>query len=241
MSSTIFIKGNYKSFTKLIVTKSKQPTTNILFQIHGAYGITGDKGSKSRYLNNKIIKSGMAHSVQFSSSRDWSVYSIEGRNTQILAFENKTFQQEAADICDAIHLILDQSNELFGIKRDDVNLWVLANSIGGTVLSTLSGILPKIKKIVLCGSGIGSSSSTKPILSTCPPKEVLRESAKKFQGEILLLQGSLDDIVPLSAQDELLEAYTNADSHKKVIEGAGHSFKHFFPAYATEILDFCLA
>ena len=220
----IFIKGNYQSFTKLIVTKSKRPATNVLLQIHGIYGVTGDKGSKSKYLANKIISQGLAHSVLFSSSRDWSIYSTEDRNTQIPSFQNKTFQQEADDVRDAINLILDQSIELFGVKKEDVALWVVANSIGGTVLTTLSDALPKIKKIVVCGTGTGSSSSSKPILSTCPPLVQVLESATHFDGKILLLQGSLDDTVPLPAQDELLEAYTNADRRKRVIEGANHSF-----------------
>ncbi len=220
----IFIKGNYQSFTKLIVTKSKRPTTNVLLQIHGIYGVTGDKGSKSKYLSNKVVSEGLAHSVNFSSSRDWSIYSAEDRNTQISSFQNKTFQQEADDISDAITLIFDQSNELFGIKKEDLALWVVANSIGGTVLTTLSGMLPKIKKIVVCGSGTGSSSSSKPILSTCPLLKQILESATHFHGKILLLQGSLDDTVPLPAQNDLLSGYINADRHKKVIDGANHNF-----------------
>ncbi len=57
----IFLKGNYKSFIKLLVYPSKKKTPNVLINIHGLYGLSGDIGSKSRKLAELVSKKGLAN------------------------------------------------------------------------------------------------------------------------------------------------------------------------------------
>ena len=77
----------------------------------------------------------------------------------------------------------------------------------------------------MCGLGTGASSATKPILSTYPSKRYVTSAAATFTGDVLLLQGEKDAVVPLASQDELLAAYSSARlAAKKVIPGANHNF-----------------
>lgn len=219
----IYLKGNYKSFINLDVFKTKKKTNKVYLNVHGLYAMSGDRGSKSKFLGNRILEKNIANVVQYSSSRDWNIFPPDGTySKQQESFKGKTFQQEAQDLRNAIDLILDQSEYLFGVE--DVRFYIVANSIGGTVTTTLKDKFKYIDKIVLAGSGTRPSDSTKPILSTCPTEKEILDSASKFKGELLFLQGSLDDVVPIDAQNKLFASYKNAKKEKMIVEGANHNF-----------------
>ena len=142
----IFLKGNYKSFTKVLVSKSSKKTSNVLVNIHGLYGLSGDHGSKSKYLVRIITKSGLANVVLFNSSRDWDIAGDNGDfEKQKKAFGEKTFEQELQDIRDMMNLIIDQSTYLFGIKKDKLKLFLVGNSLGGTLITCLDEYFKYIK------------------------------------------------------------------------------------------------
>lgn len=221
----VFLKGNYKSFVKLGVFKTKKKTNKVLINVHGLYATSGDIGSKSKLLATKVLEKNLANVIQFSSSRDWNIFPNDGTwEKQVKAFEGKTFQQEADDLRDTISLLLDQSKLLFGVEKEKLRLYVVANSIGGTVTVTLNDKFKYIDKLVLTGSGTGGQGSTKPILSTCPFKKEVLDSASKYKGDLLFLQGSLDDIVPFEAQDKLYNSFKKSKKEKIIIEGANHNF-----------------
>ena len=221
----IYLKGNYKSFIKLNVFKAKKKTNKVFINVHGLYGMSGDRNSKSKLLGNKILEKNIANVIQFSSSRDWNIFPDDGNyEKQMKAFEGKTFQQEAQDLRDTIDFIIDQSKYLFGVESNKLRFYVVANSIGGTVVSTLEDKFKSIDKIVLAGSGTKPSDSTKSILSTVPSEKEIFDSTNNFIGELLFLQGSKDDVVPIDAQDKLFESYKNAKAKKVIIEGANHPF-----------------
>ncbi len=64
----LFLKGSYKSFVKLDVFKAKKKTNRILMNVHGLYAVTGDIGSKSKFLGSRVLEKNIANVVQFSSS-----------------------------------------------------------------------------------------------------------------------------------------------------------------------------
>ncbi len=177
------------------------------------------------FLGNRTLEKNIANVVQFSSSRDWNIFPPDGTySKQQESFKGKTFVQEAQDLRDAIDLILDQSKYLFGIEKGKLRFYIVANSIGGTVTTTLKDKFKYIDKIVLAGFGTRPSDSTKPILSTCPTEKEILDSAAKFNGELLFLQGSKDDVVPIEAQDKLFASYKHAKKEKVIVEGANHNF-----------------
>lgn len=221
----IFLKGNYKSFIKLQVFKTKNKTKYVFINVHGLYATSGDTSSKSKLLQNKILEKNIANVVQFSSSRDWNIFPPDGDYAkQEESFKGKDFKNEADDLKDTINFILDQSKYLFGVEGEKIRFYIIANSIGGTVVSTLKDKFDRMDKIVLAGSGTKPSDSTKPILSTVPDERDIFDSSKNFKGKLLFLQGSKDDIVPVDAQNKLFSSYQNAKGKKIIVEGANHNF-----------------
>lgn len=242
----IYLKGNYNNnFIRLSVLKANRSTPYVLLNVHGLYGISGDNRSKSRLLGKVVLAEGFANVVHFSSSRDWNIYDSSNRELSLQAFKDKSFKQERQDLIDAIDLLNVEKRELFGVNH--IRLIVVANSMGGTIISSISEKFKLIDKIVLCGSGTGASSSTKPILSTYPSKEYIKMATTKYKGEVMLLQGDEDDVVPLYSQNELIASYDNAKINKKrVIHGANHNFSSIrgknkrlaYKLYCEEIVNF---
>jgi len=214
----IFLKGNYKSFTKVVASKSKKNTSNVLINVHGLYGLSGGKGSKSKKLAEVVAKNGIAHAVMFNSSRDWSIFEDGNWDKQKKAFEGKTFDQELQDVKDMVNLILDQSNQLFGVTKSKLRLFLVGNSLGGTLSTCLDSYFKYVDKIVLAGSG------TRTVFPSDLTEKQILNKASKFKGKVLLLQGSKDDVVPLEAGTTLLSGYKNAKTTKKILEGANHNF-----------------
>lgn len=214
----IFLKGNYKSFTKLLVYPSKKKTANVLVNIHGVYGQSGDVGSKSRKLAELVSKMGLSHVVLINSSRNWKVFEDGNWNKMKEAFAGKTFEQELQDVKDVLNLLLDQSGSLFNVSENKLKFLLLGNSLGGTVATCLSEYFDHTPKIIVAGSG------TRTVFESKITEDNILKSASKFKGKFLLLQGSKDETVPLKAGDALLTGYKKASTKKIVIEGANHNF-----------------
>ena len=236
----IFLKGNYKSFTKLIIYPSKKKNSNVLFNIHGLHGLSGDKGSKSKRLAETVSKQGLANVVLINTSRDWKSYEDGSWDKMKAGFLGKTFEQELQDVKDAISLVFDQSEEIFGLKENKIKLLLLGNSLGGTIATCLVEYFDRVTKIAAVGSRIRMVFKSK--LS----EEDILKSAAKYKGKFLLLQGSKDETVPLKEGDALLAAYKNAKTKKVVIEGANHNFsklngknkKLAYRKYVDEVCNF---
>ena len=155
------------------------------------------------------------------------------------AFEGKTFEQELADAKDTVELIIENSEDLFEIKKSKLRLILIGNSLGGVVSTCLSDYFKYVDKIVAAGSG------TRTVFPTKLSEKQILSRASQFKGDFLLLQGSKDDVVPLKAGDALLAGYINASTKKKIIEGANHQFskihgnkKKAYQLYTDEILHF---
>ncbi len=228
----IFLKGNYKSFTKVLVSKSSKKTSNILINIHGLYGLSGDPRSKSKYLARIIAKTGLANVVLLNSSRDWDIAGDGDFEKQKKAFGEKTFEQELQDAKDLMDLIIDQSTYLFGIQKDKLKIFLIGNSLGGTISTCLDEYFKYVKKIVLAGSGTRTALPSK-----LSEKQILNK-ASNFKGEVMLLQGSKDEVVPLKAGDLLISAYKNAKTSKVVIKEASHNFSNARKEYVDTIVKF---
>lgn len=214
----IFLKGNFKSFTRVLLFPSRKKTNNVLINIHGVYGLSGDKGSKSKKLAEEVSKKGLANVVLVNSSRDWKVFDNNNWDKVKKSFEDKTFDQELQDVKDAFDMIIDQSEILFGIAPNKLKIFVIGNSLGGTIATCLNEYFEYIPKIVVAGSG------TRTVFASKLTEDDILKSAAKYKGEILLLQGSKDETVPLAAGEALMAGYRNAKTKKQMIEGANHNF-----------------
>src|SRR5260221_890245 len=219
------IQGTYNNYPiKLGIFRTKKKTNLIFLNVHGTFGESGDKGSKSEILGKLLLKDDLANVVQYSSSRNWQKFISIDKVSRNQAFSGKTFDEERLDLINAIDYIVNNSQKLFNISKDDLRLYVVAFSLGGTLVSTLNEKLKLIDKLVICGSGIEPSSFTKTLFPTFYSKEVIQNSIKNFNGRLLSLRGSLDDTITFDSQKELFDSYKFAESKEwKVIEGANHT------------------
>jgi alpha/beta superfamily hydrolase len=223
----VFLRGNYENeFSKLMISTCSRKTKKVVFIVHGLYGETGDSGSKSELLSKDIIKNQLAHTVCYSSSRNWSLYHNLKPEKQDKAFLGKSFKQELQDLIEAILLIKAQSEFLFNISSCNLEFSCIGNSFGGTALVTVVSQFPYIKELCLCGSGTGKRSLNKPILESFPnSNKIVIDSAINFKGRLLFLQGELDDVVPIKIQNEFFESFQNVEyKNKIVIKGSNHNF-----------------
>ena len=248
MRQLIFLNGNYdRGLTKAKLEINKDVHTPVVvICVHGLYGEAGDSGSKSIMLGG-ALRHDVRGMVYINTSRDWKVFASAPDRTA--AFLHKTFAQERADVKDVIDVVRKHSEELFGIDQKQLKLWVVANSMGGSLISSLAAEIPEIEKICLCGSGATPSSPKLPILSSYPSKEAIRSAAARFTGDMLHIRGTEDTTVSETSQRELYSAYTAARSVRHVpIEGANHNFSHIFgknkarayKQYVATVTDFLL-
>ncbi|MDO8429579.1 MAG: hypothetical protein Q7S88_03025 [Candidatus Daviesbacteria bacterium] len=243
------LKGNYAGNPiRISIRKSRRKTNNVALFIHGSYGLSGDKGSKSLMLGKQILHEGLAHVAYYSSSRDWNTYFKKEDDAFSRAFSHKTFYEELDDLSDTLKFLIANSESLFSAQEDRFKIYVIANSLGGTLISMLASKFSHIEKMALCGSGLAvrEEAQKKPIMSTFPGKKDILKETVKYTKSVFLLQGSRDSIVPQIFQDELLDGFKNAKTKKKVVEGANHNFSNIhgenkdlaYNIYCNSILDY---
>jgi len=116
-------------------------------------------------------------------------------DTRIAKFEGKTFQEEVADIEDAITYCKKE-------QFPDDFLWSsVALSFGGTTLLGMPSVLSSMETVIFVNSGCGrSATTTKPLLSTLPETPTLLKSMEVFKGNFFFLHGGKDSVVPLESK-----------------------------------------
>ncbi|MHB1316715.1 MAG: alpha/beta hydrolase family protein [Minisyncoccota bacterium] len=221
------ITGCYKQKSiEMFIKKTSGNIPVVAVFIHGLYGVfdQNEPGDKLNILINSLTAEGVAHCVSFNTSRDFSFSTKTEYGERKNAFKEKTFIQELGDVKKVASWIINNSEDTFGITKDDLILYVHGTSLGGTFAVLLGDFYSKIKKISLCGSGCGTNGSTKPILSTMFSEADILKPIKTFKGEIFLLQGSEDTQVPLESGLKILKHATSARTSHNVVFGANHNF-----------------
>lgn len=215
----------------MTIKKPKNASNKVFVNIHGAYGESGDKGSKSEILGNILLDLNICNVAFITTSRDWEMYRNLDKDLKYLAFTDKTFSDEVRDVEYSFEKII----KYFGVNSE---FYVVANSSGGTVISAIIDKVSNITRLILCNSGIKSNSVDKPILSSIySPREILK-SASEYTGKLLFLQGLDDNIVPIEYQNLLFDAYKSASKKKVTVVGANHNFSTASGRYIDEIVEF---
>lgn len=135
------------------------------------------------------------------------------------AFIGKVFEQECGDVRLALQYLIDNK-----IISPTLELYVIGNSFGGTVLLGMPDLLKRTEGIMMIGSGCGKSlTTTKPLLSTLPEEEILLTPLRSCSGKFIFVRGALDTVVPKYSQDKIIENALSASVRVVyTIFGAGH-------------------
>lgn len=199
-----------------------QNTTYIL-----AHGLYGSSYSDLRYqeLVEKITKHQLGNVFTYETSRliDFSQKKNLDYNYYQRAFLGKTFNDELSDVKKLFKYLV---NNL--LEKTQQQLVVVAFSLGGTLTSfLLKQYKNKIKQIFLFGSGITTKGFTKPITSTYPDAKIILNNFQNYPGEIYLIQGSQDVVVPLKpARKMITESGQASVRNLTIFKNIDHSFRY---------------
>lgn len=212
-----------------------RPTTTVTVICKGLFGVFDPEHACAvNVLGNLLIEHGVSHVVFYNSSRDVTVSTESTFEDRARAFSKKTFNDELADLRKVVTYVIEHATELFGCDPEDVTLYLHGTSVGGTLALMLSTEYPQLKKLSLCAPPSSKGNSRKPIVSTMPEQDTLLSVAQQFTGDLFLLYGEEDAVVPRESSFKILEHATHAHTSFRVIPGANHDFRTLYGVASPE-------
>jgi len=229
------------------VYATTRPTSVATVICKGLFGVFDPShASAVNVLGDLLLEHNVSNVVFFNSSRDFAFSADSDFESRTRAFGDKTFDDELADLRAVTLYVTEHAGSLFGCDHADLTVYVHGTSIGGTLALMLTAEYPHIKKLSLCAPPSSRGSSHKPIISTMPEQSALLSVARQFTGDLFLLCGEEDTIVPRESSFKLLEHATHAHTSFRIVPGASHDFQTLYgvetpeahEAFASAVFDF---
>ncbi len=199
-----------------------------------------------RTLGGLLIERSVSHVVFYNSSRAFSFPPRSSFETRAAAFAGKTFDEELNDLCAVIRYVKDRAQGSFNINPLELALYVHGMSIGGTVALMASAKFPEIQRLSLCAPPSNRGRSKQSVISTMSDSEAIFAAASRFVGELFLLYGDEDTVVPRESSFAICTHARKAQVSTRVIPGADHDFRRLYgiktpkahEVFADAIYDF---
>jgi len=242
------LSGSYhQKPIEVFIYSPKQPTNIVTIITKGLYGVFNSNHTCGvNVLGNMLIESNTSHVVFYNSSRDFSITADSDFESRKNALKEKTFDDELHDLQIVIQHVIDRAKNNFDIKPSEIILYLHGTSVGGTVALMVSAKFPQIKKLSLCAPAASRGNSKKPIISSIPESELLFKAASDFKGEMFLLYGEEDTVVPKESSFAIINHATNARTRFSIVPKANHDFRKLagieteeaYKKFAVEIFNF---
>lgn len=242
------LNGSYHQKPIDVYVYSPEQHANVVtIIIKGLYGVFDPHHACGvNVLGDMLIESGTSHVVFYNSSRDFPLTADSNFESRKAAFADKTFEEELSDLRTVIKYVIDNSLGTFGINPSELVLYLHGTSVGGAVALMASAEFPQIKKLSLCAPPASKGNSKKPIVSSIPESERLFSAARQFTGDMFLLYGDQDTIVPRESSFAILNHAVKARATSLIVPKADHDFRKLegvetpdaHRAFATAIFDF---
>lgn len=231
------IEGTFgeKAVRSELFTLKKNP--RLVVNLHAAFGTIHGSDLRYRRFAEFIKGEKLSNVVLFQSSR----LETESGLTE-LQFKGKTLEQEVEDARRVITYYTANSDALFGVAPEKVELTLHGNSLGGLIALLLAGEFGQVANIVTVGTGLEgmTDSSGKPLLSEIPIfLKKIREGAGNFRGRAMVQFGSDDDVIVRKSFFELHRILGSEEKNKDICEfkGVNHSFTRLNGQPSTEPYD----
>lgn len=245
---TIKLDGSYHQKSMDVYLYSPKQHTNIVTIVcKGLFSVFSPSHACGvNVLGDMLIDSNTSHVVFYNSSRDFSFKADSNFENRKAAFSAKTFNDELVDLHTVIQYVIDHAQDEFDIRPSELMLYVHGTSIGGTISLMATAKFPQIRKLSLCAPPSNRGNSQKPIVSTMPDSEVLLSVAGQFGGEMLLLYGGNDTIVPKESSLAIVSHAVKAKTAVVTVPNADHDFRRLdgiettdaHKVFAKAIFDF---
>lgn len=212
--------GKKRNYYKILAPKKKNKRYFILF--HGSFS-SSYNSEKDEIIAKHIIKENLGNVILYETSRQ--TYTFEST----LPFEKykniigpKTYQQELEDV----KILFNFFWETIIKQNKESQLIFIGFSLGGTLSSYF---LPryghKIKKVFLFNSGV-TTKVKRSTYSHYPNKKEILTNFITYKGEIILVQGRGDSVVPQDEATEILDIAKETSSTELIrLKGIDHSFR----------------
>lgn len=202
--------------SRIISLEQIEDPSNFLIFVQGSWEI----GQNDRNVAaSKIISGkGIASTLLYESSRDWSALERAANNDDwINAFGDKTYQDELQELRE----LIDYVNKKYG----PTNLFLSGSSYGGGLAALVAGdSIPNLSRVLLCSSQIEVDEQRQfSIYRGFPTKEVFLGAISRYGGELRIIHGDSDKVVPINQSIDLYNAATTPNK-RLVILTADHTF-----------------
>lgn len=212
--------GKKRNYYKILTPRKKSNRYFIIF--HGSFS-SSYNSEKDEIIAKLIIKENLGNVILYETSRQ--TYTFESK----LPFEEyknsfglKTYQQELQDVKILFNFFWKKIIK----QKKDFQLIFVGFSLGGTLSSYF---LPRhghnVKQVFLFNSGVTTKikGST---YSHYPKKKEVLTNFITYKGEIILVQGRGDTVVPQEEATQILEIAKEATSTELIrLKGIDHSFR----------------
>jgi len=210
---------------ELEILKTKEKNNNIVINIHWAFGKTNEKYRK---FWERLIENNNANVILYSSSRldnDFKNQDLSEFEKKQKIFEEKILKDEVEDWKIVINYILDNSENLFWIKKQDLVLTINWNSLWWIIALKLAEIFPEIKNINIVWTWANLDIKWTSLLDSYPDLIELQKLGEKYKWNILLNSASLDVIFTEESYNLFYKFLKNANKSRIHYIWADHSFK----------------
>ena len=223
------ISGTYGDGIIKVNTFKLPENNRVTVNIHGTFGRMNGGNDKYRLFAESLVENKASNVVLYESSRkDVEIDpTITDRYKQKQAkFIGKTFSDELEDARRVLRDIVENSESRFGIKKEDLQLTLNGNSLGGILAFYLADEFPEVKNIVSVGTGLRLEIKDVPILDTFPEPEELRAKLSNYQGKYLMIYGTEDDVFTEQGFFDLINTVGVSDENKSSVRliGVDHTF-----------------
>jgi hypothetical protein len=209
----------------LEIWKTKIKNNNVVINIHWAFWKINEKYRK---FWKKLLENNNSNIVLYSSSRlenNFENLELSEFEKKQKLFEWKILKDEIKDWKIVINYILENSEKLFNIKKEDIILIINWNSLWWIIALELANIFNEIKNINIVWTGAFLDIKWTTLIDSYPDLIDLSNLLKKFNWNLLLNYATQDIVFTEKSFYLFYDLLKNANKSKMKFIWVDHSFK----------------
>lgn len=183
----------------------------------------------NKYFNfaKKIQENEIANSVIYGSSRIEREYdeNLEKFENKKIKFVWKKFEDELIDATTVINYLLENSENLFWVKSEELEITLNWNSLWWMISFFMADKFNQVKNISTVWTWAYLDLWKIPVIDTLVSKEELLEKVKKFKWKFLFNEASDDHIFTKDAYNDFFNASQSEEKSRTLFSEVDHSFK----------------
>ena len=200
-------------------------SNKVMINIHWTYWSKYWSSGKYMQFAKSLQKNNISNSVLFETSRKAETPKSETFEEKMKNFEWKSFNQELNDCKKVLDYIIENSESLFWIKKDKLEITINWNSLWWILALMLAKEYAQIKSISTVWSWLSLHKREIPILNSHPSLSELKPYLESYNWKFLLQYWTNDEIFDNESFKKLLKGLKNAETSFVKMIWVDHTFK----------------